>query len=94
MRQRYVLKKIKPMRLAEQILFNFLPLYTILLIEEFFDNYQKTEAVLTRTHNLCFGARIRKIGIALHTQVWGSRGYTLDGHVILLFMNAGQRFIE
>ena len=27
------------------------------------------EAVLTSTHNLCFGAKIRKIGISLHTQV-------------------------
>ena len=37
------------------------------------------EAVLTSTHNLCFGAKIRKIGIPLHTSVlvslkWGSRG--------------------
>ena len=28
-----------------------------------------TEAVLTSTHNLCFGAKIRKIGIPLHTPV-------------------------
>ena len=27
------------------------------------------EAVLTSTHNLCFVAKIRKIGIALHTPV-------------------------
>ena len=27
------------------------------------------EAVLTSTHNLCFGAKIRKIGIALHNPV-------------------------
>ena len=27
------------------------------------------EAVLTNTHNLCFGAKIRKIGIPLHTPV-------------------------
>ena len=27
------------------------------------------EAVLTSTHNLCFGAKIRKIGIPLHTPV-------------------------
>ena len=26
-------------------------------------------AVLTSTHNLCFGAKIRKIGIPLHTPV-------------------------
>ena len=29
----------------------------------------KAEAVLTSTHNLCFGAKIRKIGIPLHTPV-------------------------
>ena len=28
------------------------------------------EAVLTCTHNLCFGAKIRKIGITLHTPVF------------------------
>ena len=28
------------------------------------------EGVLTSTHNLCFGAKIRKIGIALHTPVF------------------------
>ena len=28
------------------------------------------EAVLTSTHNLCFGAKIRKIGIPLHTPVF------------------------
>ena len=27
------------------------------------------EAVLTSTHNLCFGAKIKKIGIPLHTPV-------------------------
>ena len=27
------------------------------------------EALLTSTHNLCFGAKIRKIGIPLHTPV-------------------------
>ena len=27
------------------------------------------EAVLISTHNLCFGAKIRKIGIPLHTPV-------------------------
>ena len=40
------------------------------------------------THNLCFGAKIRKIGIPLHTPVllykWGSRGYTLHGHVFVM----------
>ena len=27
------------------------------------------EAVLTSTHNVCFGSKIRKIGIPLHTPV-------------------------
>ena len=31
--------------------------------------YTLGEAVLTSTHNLCFGAKIRKIGIPLHTPV-------------------------
>ena len=31
--------------------------------------YTLAEAVLTSTHNLCFGAKIRKIGILLHTPV-------------------------
>ena len=30
--------------------------------------------VLTSTHNLCFGAEIRKIGIPLHTPVVGIKG--------------------
>ena len=29
----------------------------------------RREAVLTSTHNICFGAKIRKIGIPLHTPV-------------------------
>ena len=29
----------------------------------------RTDAVLTSTHNVCFGAKIRKIGIPLHTPV-------------------------
>ena len=28
------------------------------------------KAVLTSTHNLCFGAKIRQIDIPLHTPVW------------------------
>ena len=31
--------------------------------------YTLGEADLTSTHNLCFGAKIRKIGISLHTPV-------------------------
>ena len=40
------------------------------------------------THNLCFVAKIRKIGIRLHTLVllykWGIRGYTFQGHVFVM----------
>ena len=38
------------------------------------------------THNLCVGAKIRKIGIPLQTPVsqWGLRGYSLNGHVFLI----------
>ena len=51
--------------------------------------FAQNEAVLTGTHNLCFGAKIRKIDIPLHTPVvlyksgvqWG---YTLHGHVFLM----------
>ena len=47
------------------------------------------EAVLTSTHNLCFGAKIRK---NMYTRVnptfsitkWGERGCSLHGHVILM----------
>ena len=47
------------------------------------------EAVLTSTHNLCFGAKIRKIGIPLHTPVLlyysgFQGGYTLHGQVFLM----------
>ena len=42
------------------------------------------EAVLTSTHNLCFGAKIRKIGILLHTvllYISGVQRGTLHGYV-------------
>ena len=45
------------------------------------------EAVLTCTYNLCFGAKIRKIGIPLYTPVLykvGFEGYTFHGHVFLM----------
>ena len=43
------------------------------------------EAVLMCTHNLSFGAKIRKIGIPRHIPVlWGSRGYTIHRHVFLM----------
>ena len=51
-----------------------------------------TEAVLTSTHNLCFGAKIRKTGITLHTPVllYKRRGYSLHGHVFLM-LNYAER---
>ena len=48
--------------------------------------------VLMSTHNLCFGAKIRKIGIPLQTPVVLYKsgvlggGYSLHGHVFLLLM--------
>ena len=49
----------------------------------------RTEAVLTSTHTLCFGAKIRKIGIPLHTPVLLYKsgvkvGDTLHGHVFMM----------
>ena len=52
-----VVKKLKCSSISEE---NFCDFSYFLLI---------TEAVLTSTHNLCFGAKIRKIGIPLHTPV-------------------------
>ena len=40
------------------------------------------EAVLTSTHNLCFGTKIRKIGIPLQTLVFYI--YTLHGRYDIL----------
>ena len=41
-------------------------------------------------NNLCFGAKIRKIGISLHTPICyikvGFKGYTLHGRVFLMSM--------
>ena len=45
------------------------------------------EAVLMGTHNLCFGAKIRKIGVPPHTPVLlykSIKGYTFHGHVFLM----------
>ena len=50
---------------------------------------QHGEAVLTSTANLCFGSKIRKIGISLQTVllcisgVWGG-GCSLHGYVFLM----------
>ena len=44
--------------------------YTEIFLALKIEKFQlKGEAVLTSTHNLCFGAKIRKIGIPLHTPV-------------------------
>ena len=47
---------------------------------------RRGEAVLTSTHNLCFGAKIRKIGIPPHIPVflYKSGGFILHGHVFLM----------
>ena len=42
------------------------------------------EAVLTSTHNLCFGAKIRKIGIPLQTPVFPYKSGVQGG---ILFMD-------
>ena len=42
------------------------------------------EAILTSTHNLCFGAKIRKPGIPLQTQVFLYKSGVLGG---MLFMD-------
>ena len=46
------------------------------------------EAVLTSTHNLCFGGKIRKIGIPYNPHFFyikaGLRGHTLHGHVFMM----------
>ena len=46
---------------------NFIRIFLIFFL--FFAQNIDCEAVLTSTHNLCFGAKIRKIGIPLHTPV-------------------------
>ena len=46
----------------------FLIFFLFLLKTEILGKRQN-EAVLTSTHNLCFGAKIRKIGIPPHTPV-------------------------
>ena len=51
------------------------------------------------THNLCFGAKIRKIGIPLHTPVLLYKsgvqgGYTLHGHVFMMFSVKKNRYFS
>ena len=53
-------------KLAHAIYTDFLALKIENFQLKFFDIF---EAVLTSTHNLCFGAKIRKLGIPLHTPV-------------------------
>ena len=44
------------------------------------------EAVLTSTHNLCFGAKITKIGIPLHTPVFPYKSGVKGGiHYVDMF---------
>ena len=51
----------------ENMPMQYLQIFSVAKIENFI---RKFEAVLTSTHNLCFGAKIRKIGIPLHTPVF------------------------
>ena len=48
-----------------------------------------TEAVLTRTHNLCFRAKIRKqcipsVNPSFTIYKWGVRGSSLHGYVFVM----------
>ena len=49
------------------------------------------------THNICFGAKIRKIGITLHTPIflykWGLRGYILRGNISLMYIARRQAIL-
>ena len=50
------------------------------------------QCILMPTHNLCFGAKIKKIGIPQQTPIffsitkWGFKGYTFHGHVFEMLM--------
>ena len=44
-------------------------LYFLIFAQNIDCGYTLGEAVLTSIHNLCFGLKIRKIGIPLHTPV-------------------------
>ena len=51
--------------------------------------YTLSRTASPSTHNLCFGAKIRKIGIPLHTpvllyKIGVQKGYTLHGHVFVI----------
>ena len=47
----------------------YIEIFSPVKLENFIRKKLIPEAVLTSTHNLCFGAKIRKIGILLHTPV-------------------------
>ena len=59
--------------------------YTEILFRYFRSKY---EAVLTSTHNVCVGSKVRNLGIALQTPVFhikvGFKGYTFHEHVFLM----------
>ena len=48
----------------------------------------RCEAILTSTHNICFGSKVTKLYTPVYhsfsTKKWGIRGYNLHGHVILV----------
>ena len=53
------------------------------------------EAVLTSTHKLCFGAKIRKIGIPLHTPVYYIKvGFNGGIHNMNMFATVTCSFVE
>ena len=51
------------------MLMQYTEIFKVVKNENFQEKFFDGEAVLTSTHNLCFGAKIRKIGIPLHTPV-------------------------
>ena len=58
------------------------------------------EAVVTSTHNLCFGAKIRKnryipVYPSFIIKNWGlgGGGYTFHGHVFLMRQNGGSNIV-
>ena len=56
-------------------------------------HYERTsEAVLTSTHNVCFGSKIRKLGIPLQFPVFlyiSLKRYILHGQVFLMISQQG-----
>ena len=53
------------------------------------------EAVLTSTDNLCFGAKIRKIGIPLHTPVLLYKSGVYGGiYCTDMFSDEGKEILE